>query len=255
MSSFTVSPATTSQAIFDSQYESVGLKAQRLYPNESLVQFLGANYFHLTMEERRKIRMLEIGCGSGANLWMMAKEGFQVFGMDSSERALDLARLHLQEKWGVSASLKTGSFLDLPYDTGSFDALVDVVSLQHIGLEDSRLALSEVARVLRPGGRFFSFRLSDHSVMFARARMSERADCCTLANISDPALPLANNGPISFWSPSLARMLYEEAGLSIQSVSRVTRTYSDGAVVEYLAAEATNVQTTDDQASRPILLL
>ena len=232
--------AETSQTIFDSQYHLLGLKAQRLYPNESLVQFLGSNYFHLPIDERGKIKILEIGSGSGANLWMMAKEGFHVFGMDSSAKALELAQLHLQGKWGVSASLKMGSFLDLPYDTGSFDALVDVVSLQHIGLEDSRLALREVARVLRPGGRFFSFRLSDHSVMFGKARDLERVDCCTLANISDPSLPLANTGPIAFWSPSLARMLYEEAGLSIQSVSRVTRTYSDGAVVEYLAAEATN---------------
>ena len=231
---------TTSQTIFDSQYGVIGLKAQRLYPNESMVQFLGGNYFHLSMEERSKIKILEIGCGSGANLWMMAKEGFQVYGIDSSAKALELAQHHLQEKWGVSATLKRGSFLDLPYDTGSFDALVDVVSLQHIGLEDSRLALREVARVLRPGGRFFSFRLSDHSIMFGKAADPERIDCSTLKNIDDASLPLANNGPISFWSPSLARMLYGEAGLSTLNVARVSRTYCDGAMVEYLAIEAAN---------------
>ncbi|MFZ4777260.1 MAG: class I SAM-dependent methyltransferase [Terrimicrobiaceae bacterium] len=235
-----MNPAETSQAIFDSHYQLLGLKAQRLYPNESLLQFLGGNYFHLPMEERSKIRILEIGCGSGANLWMMAKEGFQVYGMDSSAKALEVAGLHLMEKWNVSATLTKGSFLDLPYDTGSFDAIVDVVSLQHIGLEDSRLALREVARVLRPGGKFFSFRLSDHSVMFSKAADMERIDSCTLANISDPSLPLANNGPVSFWSPALARMLYEEAGLSLLNVSLVTRTYADAAVVEYLAIEATN---------------
>jgi SAM-dependent methyltransferase len=229
-----------SQSIFDTQFHLSGLKAQRLYPNESLLQFLGGNYFHLPMEERGKLRILEIGCGSGANLWMMAKEGFEVHGMDSSEKALELARLHLEEKWGVSASLTKGTFLDLPYDAGSFDAIVDVVSLQHIGLDDSRLALREAARVLRPGGKLFSFRLSDHSVMFGKAADPERIDCCTLANISDPSLPLANNGPVSFWSPSLARMLYDEAGLSILNVSRVNRTYGDGAVVEYLVIEAAN---------------
>jgi hypothetical protein len=102
------------------------------------------------------------------------------------------------------------------------------------------LALREVARVLRPGGKFFSFRLSDLSVMFSKAADPERIDCCTLKNISNPSLPLANNGPVSFWSPSLARMLYDEAGLSMLNVSRVNRTYGDGAVVEYLVIEAAN---------------
>jgi ubiquinone/menaquinone biosynthesis C-methylase UbiE len=232
--------AETSQKVFDAQYHVLALKGQRLYPNEALLQFLAANYFQLSMEERGKVKVLEVGCGSGANLWMMAKEGFQVEGVDSSAKALELAQIHLREKWGVSALLKNGSFLDLPYAKDSFDAVVDVVSLQHIGMQDSRSALREVARVLQPCGKFFSHRLSDHSVMFSQATDLERIDSCTITNISDPSLPLANNGPVSFWSPTLARMLYEEAGLAILSISRVERTYVNGAVVEYLAIEATN---------------
>ena len=152
--------------IFDEQYQSHGLSAQRRYPNESLIQFLASRYFRLSELERKLTRILEVGCGSGANLWMMAKEGFDTHGMDSSIKSLELACNHLAEKWGVEAGLREGSFTKLPYEQSYFDVLVDVVSLQHINLEDSRLALQEICRVLKPDGVFFSYRLSDHSVMY-----------------------------------------------------------------------------------------
>ena len=228
----------TAQKVFDQQYQSLGLNAQRLYPNEALVQFVGSNYFGIPRPARNQIKILEVGCGSGANLWMMAKEGFDVHGLDSSAKGLEVAGDHLRDKWGVSAELKQGSFLELPYPDGMFDAAVDVVSLQHLGLEDSLAALHEIRRVLKPQARFFSYRLSDHSVMFERATPAERLDAATLTNISDPQLPLANNGPIAFWSPALARKMYSEAGLIMKGILRHARTYDDGALVEYLAIEA-----------------
>ena len=210
------------------------MRAQRSYPNEALIQFVASRFFSLSDVQRKQIRVLEVGCGTGANLWMMAKEGMQVHGLDSSATALDLAHHHLVGKWNVSAELKQGSFTDLPYDDSAFDAVVDVVSLQHLSLEDSRQSLIEISRVLKPGGEFFSYRLSDHSVMFSGTEV-RRVDAATLLNIDDPAMPLANNGPISFWSPSLARMMYDQAGMELVSSERVGRTYSNGSYVEYLA--------------------
>jgi ubiquinone/menaquinone biosynthesis C-methylase UbiE len=228
------------QYVFDQQYQSFGLNAQRLYPNEALVQFVGSSFFRIPMTERKNIKILEVGCGSGANLWMMAKEGFDVHGLDSSAKGLEVAGVHLRDKWGVSAELKQGSFLELPYPDGMFDAVVDVVSLQHLGWEDSLKALCEIRRVLKPQARFFSYRLSDHSVMFERATPDERLDAATLTNISDPQLPLANNGPIAFWSPALVHERYSGAGLTVAGILRHARTYAAGAFVEYLAIEATS---------------
>lgn len=223
--------------VFDRQYQSKGLSAQRRYPNESLIQFLACRYFRLPEADRKSIRILEVGCGSGANLWMMAKEGFSTHGVDSSAKGLELARRHLEEKWGVTAELREGSFTRLPYEGDFFDAVVDVVSLQHINLDDSRLALQEVCRVLKPGGAFFSYRLSDHSVMYEHSG-GERIDAVTVDNIVDASLPLANNGPVSFASPALARLMYQEAGLKVEAIERVGRTYPTGLYVEYLAISA-----------------
>lgn len=219
---------------FDTQYKLKGMRSQRSYPNESLIQFVASRYFGISVQERQSIRILEIGSGSGANLWMIAKEGFQAYGLDSSETGLNLAGTHLAEKWGVAADLRLGSFTALPYGDGFFDAVVDVVSMQHLDLADSQLALREIHRVLKPEGEYFSYRLSDHSVMYEHG-IASGVDAATLSNIDDTAMPLANNGPISFWSPSLARVMYTQASLAMTSIERVGRTYSTGAYVEYLA--------------------
>ncbi len=231
-------PVDVSISHFEEQYKHLGMRAQRSYPNESLIQFIASRFFSLPYEKRKNVKILEVGCGSGANLWMMAKEGFHVYGLDSSETALELARAHLSEKWDVSAEFAKGSFTNLPYDNDMFDAVVDVVSLQHLTIADARNALTEIARVLKPGGEFFSYRLSDHSIMYSQG-CSKGLDAATLSNIDNPAMPMANNGPIAFWSHSLARMLYEDAHLQLVTVERVGRTYSNGAYVEYLSFVAT----------------
>lgn len=223
---------------FDAQYRERGMRSQRSYPNESLIQFVASRYFGMPLRQRREIRVLEVGCGAGSNLWMMAKDGLQVYGLDSSATAIELAAAHLQGKWGVSANLQQGSFTDLPYADGYFDAVVDVVSLQHLALDGAKRALGEIARVLKPGGGFFSYRLSDHSVMFTRSGQSDRLDAATLRNIDDPAMPLANKGPIAFWSPALANLMYDECGMTLDTVERVGRTYANAAYVEYLALVA-----------------
>ena len=63
-------PIDQSIEVFDRQYRSQGLGAQRRYPNESLIQFLANRYLKLSSAEIKATRVLEVGCGSGANLWM-----------------------------------------------------------------------------------------------------------------------------------------------------------------------------------------
>ena len=77
---------------YDASYTAEGFKAQRLYPNEELLRFLGRHFFNsVPKDERKTIRVLELGCGSGANLWMISKEGFDTYGIDISNSAISLA--------------------------------------------------------------------------------------------------------------------------------------------------------------------
>ena len=44
------------------------------YPSIALVRFIASNYYDA--QDRNEIKILEIGCGTGANLWYLAREGF-----------------------------------------------------------------------------------------------------------------------------------------------------------------------------------
>lgn len=218
---------------FEKQYLEKGIYAQRQYPTDALLCFLGGEGC-LSGRDNKSIKILEIGCGSGANLWMLAKEGFDVYGIDNSVTSLKLAKEHLNNKWNVDADICVGSFDRIPYDDNMFDYVIDIVSMQHIDLKTSKDALKEVYRVLKPKGKFFSYRLSDHSVMYENDEC-ERIDAATISNIPK-GLPLAGNGTTSFWSPSLARYIYGETGLKVESIERRARCYARGVYnVEYLA--------------------
>ncbi len=131
-------------------------EAFRHYPNEELIRFLGGTLLKESDAGGRSgTRVLEVGCGNGANLWAVAAEGLQAHGVDLSPTGLRLAQATLRRRQ-VQASLTVGDALRLPYRTGTFDAAYDVVSLQHLPFERLGEAYAEVHRVLRPGGRFFA---------------------------------------------------------------------------------------------------
>ena len=86
-----------------------------MYPNEELLRFFGSYYFGLPPEARRRLRMLEVGCGSGANLWMIAREGFEAHGLDLSQDGLTLCEEMLR-KMGFFCFAKQGDMTNIDYE-------------------------------------------------------------------------------------------------------------------------------------------
>ncbi len=131
------------------------------YPNEFVVRFL-AKYVRKRTGIRSykehglpRRRVLDIGCGSGRHLIMLAREGYDTYGIDVSARSIGFAREWLESE-GLRADLRTGSVTKLPYDDGSFDVVIACGVLDHMTDADARLACREVARVLAPGGLFYA---------------------------------------------------------------------------------------------------
>ncbi len=141
---------------------------------------------------------------------------------------------------GCYATLKKGTFTNIPFDDMSFDYVIDVVSLQHLDMDQSLVAFKEIRRVMRDDGHFFSVRLGDGSTAFLNGRSpDDLLDAVTVDNISNTEFPLNNNGITSFWSPGIANIKYTEAGLKICSLDKSIRTYQNNKyVVEYLLIEA-----------------
>ena len=114
-------------------------------PHEKLVALVG------TLRERGVHRVLDLGCGAGRHLIYLSRQGFEVHGIDIAETGLKLARRWLEEE-GHTARLAMGDITRLPYAGGSFEALLSLYVIYHTTLDQMCEAVSEMHRVLRPGG-------------------------------------------------------------------------------------------------------
>ena len=96
----------------------------------------------------RRPRILDVGCGTGANLLMLSKYG-DAEGVDVSEDALAFCRERGLEK------VRLGAAEELPYEAGEFDLVTAFDVVEH--MDDDLAGIREMRRVLRPGGRVLLF--------------------------------------------------------------------------------------------------
>ena len=96
--------------------------------------------------------VLEVGSGAGQCSRWVRTHGGRGFGLDLSHRQLQHS-LRLDEETGVRVPSVRGTATDLPFAPRAFDIVFcSFGALQFIS--DIEQAVAEVARVLRPGGRF-----------------------------------------------------------------------------------------------------
>ncbi len=125
-------------------------------PAEDVVRFAARHLFRRTgpteFAPRRNVgRILDLGCGVGRHVVMLARAGLEVAGIDVSDFALDACRDWLAAE-GLSAQLEQGSVDALPYPDAHFGAVVSHGVLDQVPLSVARGAMREVRRVLAPGG-------------------------------------------------------------------------------------------------------
>jgi SAM-dependent methyltransferase len=94
----------------------------------------------------RASRILDVGCGTGELCRLLSERGASVVGVDLCSNLVDRARREAP----ASAFCKANAE-DLPFGSASFDLVTSLLVLHY--LSDPRRALSEIARVLMPGGR------------------------------------------------------------------------------------------------------
>lgn len=132
-----------------------------LYPYHAVVGFIFRHFGQV--KNRASVRILEVGCGAGNNLWFAAREGFSVAGIDGSPTAIEFALKRFATEQ-LTGDLRVGDFTVLPWHNNTFDIVLDRNALTHNRPGTVSTALREAARVLTPTGRLFSIVYSsDHS--------------------------------------------------------------------------------------------
>ncbi len=185
--------------VWDSTWDAVFERQEwGKYPSESLIRFVARNFYK---KQRSTVRILELGCGPGANIWYLARERFRAYGIDGSAIAIARGKKRLvREK--LKAELRTGDILELPYPDQFFDAVVDVECLSCNSFDDSAAILAEAHRVLKPSGLLFSQCFTDRTTTGASKK---RAD---LSYKSVKVGPLAGIGFVRLTDRRAAKKLY-----------------------------------------------
>ncbi len=106
------------------------------------------SYFKKINSNKKKIYVLEIGCGCGNNLSFLAEEGYNVSGIDFSSKAIDIAKKNINSK-KLKVDLKVGNIKKLDWPDKKFDFVFDRSAITHNTYEDINLILKEVRRVLK----------------------------------------------------------------------------------------------------------
>ena len=104
-------------------------------------------------KEKISGKVLDIGCGGGRHTIVLAKEGFEVYGIDFSKSAVKVAQNNAR-KASVSDKtfFKVGDALNLPYTDDFFNVINDDGCLHHISKDDWKKYLQNVTKVLKKDG-------------------------------------------------------------------------------------------------------
>jgi len=114
----------------------------------------------------RPCKAVDLGCGTGNYSVWLASKGFDVTGVDSSPKAIEIAAENALRK-GVSCRFVVADLLgDLREISETFDFAFDYELLHHIYPEDRNHYIQNVYRILNPGSTYLSVCFSEEDSQF-----------------------------------------------------------------------------------------
>lgn len=137
-------------------------------PNDEVIVFV----YHLQQLKPPPAAVLDVGFGAGRHSVLLARLGYDVHGIDISQRGKEYAEHWLDEE-SLTASLQIADMKSLPYPDATFDGVLSARVLTHGTAEEIATAITEIARVTKPGGLFGGTFISTESSMMGKG---ERID-------------------------------------------------------------------------------
>lgn len=139
------------QKEWEEVYNSSEESHKNIYPSELIIGWIKRNFSSkIKRDERINYKALDLGCGWGNNLKFLKDEGFNAYGIDFSQKAVDALKPEFKE------NVQVMNFSRLDFEDNSFDIIIDRSAVQHNSKKDIELIFNEVYRVLKPNGRFYS---------------------------------------------------------------------------------------------------
>lgn len=145
-----------------------------------------------------QIRLLDVGCSSGAFLDAAVKLGFQAEGVEPAPKAAATAQ-------AAGLNVRQGLLQEAGYAAGQFDAITLFEVIEH--LQQPAELLQECRRILRPGGILLVG--TGNAASWSMATMGARWEYLSIAK---------HGGHVSFFSPESIALLGQRAGFGVAAI-------------------------------------
>lgn len=146
--------------------------AALLWPDDSVIRF-----YKVDLRKIGAQRVLEIGCGAGRHVYFFRLMGLDVVGTDVAHSAIDFTRRRL-EKDGLmeGVELQAADATQIPYPDNSFDGILAWRFLHVLSPLQAQKCISEIYRLLKPGGKVLLGTRSPRSTNYELIRSGRKAD-------------------------------------------------------------------------------
>lgn len=188
------------------------------YPSEAVIRFIARNFYNA--KDRNAVKVLELGLGTGANLWFCAREGFRVSGVDFSQSGIErfLGRMAAENLSAQIDKIAQGDYYERldEFENESFDAFIDSYSLAYNDFERTKAIIDKAVSKLKRGAKFLSITPSvknegfepDESLGYHLVKPIKGSDAFT--------------GVIRFCDESDIQSLYNGTNYEITSIESIT---------------------------------
>ena len=217
---------------FDKTWEQIHKKSTwGKYPSEDVIRFMARNYYS---KNRSEIKVLDIGCGGGANTWYLATERFNTYAFDGSSSAVEKTK-DLIKVMGVSANVIVCDAANLPYEDNFFDVVIDSAVIYANTMQGINSIISECCRVLKKGGSLFCSGLFNNETSGIDSGVEVEKN--TYTDIKEG--PLAGRGTIHSFTTDELDLLMSNNNFQIKSTDKLTRSEFNGEnIISYFIIEA-----------------
>jgi 2-polyprenyl-6-hydroxyphenyl methylase/3-demethylubiquinone-9 3-methyltransferase len=182
-------------------------------------------------------RVLDVGCGGGILSEAMAGLGASVTGIDLSDRALQVAELHLLESKANVTYRKAAVEALAQEQPASFDVVTCMEVLEHVPQPAEHVAAC--ARLLKPGGRAFFATINRNAKSFLFAIVGAEYILGLLPRGTHEYAKLIRPSELSGWCRGAGLTVERMIGMTYNPLNRVYALGPDTGVNYMLAARLT----------------